>query len=743
MKRNKLFCAQRRVLQGMLIGGAMLSLGAQAQEAATEQKDSDAQTSATNKKIAELDSVMVTAQRRSERLQDVPISITAIGSEELALRNVNDLKSLTATVPGLLIPSPGGPTGTSQIALRGVSGLLPTAGTSQGVPIYLDGIFLSRPESGLFALDDVERIEVLRGPQGTLYGRNSTGGAINIITREPGEEVHGGFDLSLGNYAAKNFKGSLSGPLGGGFSAGISTAISNHDGYFTNEATGHDLEGRDTYTIRGKLRYASSEDAFTALLSADQSRSNSSTVYQNLYRTTGYVGLGDPYVVQIDPATESRLHMDSRSKGVGLTMTYTPSEHVSFTSVTGWREFNSRSLFDLDSTNGNVGGPLGLVSKGKNDVETFNTELRSTLTYDRFRATIGATYYSEDQTIALGSENSVLVLPYNFPLSTSELKAMAVFAQAEYDLAEQFTLVGGLRWNREDRNYVVDYTGRGAPAPLDGNVKDTALIPSAGINYKLSPDVLFYLKYSNGYLAPGYNVSAGPGNPVGTFGAENLDTYELGVKSQFLDRRLTFNAAAFHTRYEDVQVRVTVAAGIGQVLNAAQATINGVETSLSYATGTGLTLSGHLTWMDATYDEFCEAAVGNTYYQANDPLCSPGVIDRSGNRLNQSPEWQGGVSLGYYRAVGDRNSLQFNLSYNTTSNVYFAPANVDAFSSGRMERLDARVGLQLGDGPEVYVYANNLTDAWNTDYMIGSSAPLILHHVSDPRTYGLGVRYRF
>ncbi|MFT3755711.1 MAG: TonB-dependent receptor plug domain-containing protein [Pseudoxanthomonas sp.] len=358
MKRNVLFCAQRRVLQGMLIGGAALSLGAQAQEAGTP----PAETQATDKKIAELDSVMVTAQRRAERLQDVPISITAIGSEELALRHVNDLKSLSATVPGLLIAKA---VGTNIVALRGVSGMMPVPGASPGVAIYLDGVYLARPESGFFALDDVERIEVLRGPQGTLYGRNSTGGAINIITRDPDDEVRGGFDLSLGNYSSRNFKGSLSAPLGGGFSAGVSAAIEGRDGYFTNPVTGHDLEGRDSYTIRGKLRYASPEGAFDAVLSADEARVKSSSAYQALYSGMSplnavYVGLGAPYEVPVDAATESLLRVDVRTSGVGLTMNYAPNENVAFTSVSGYRKFENIAVSDVDGSAGTALRAIGM-----------------------------------------------------------------------------------------------------------------------------------------------------------------------------------------------------------------------------------------------------------------------------------------------------------------------------------------------------------------------------------------------
>ncbi len=769
MKRNKLYCAQRSVLQGMLLGGVVFSAGVQAQEAGAGQ---------ARDKASQLDEVMVTAQRREERLQDVPISISALDSEELAIRGVTDIRSLSANVPSLFIPAPAGPTGTSQIAIRGASGLLQTAGSSPAVSIYLDGIYMPRPESGMFALDDVERIEVLRGPQGALYGRNSTGGAINIITRDPGDELRGGFDLSYGNYSAINAKGSLSGPLGGGFSAGISLGYTNRDGYFHNEVTGNDIEGINSHTARAKLRYASPEGGFTAVLSADDAKVESSQAYQAVYSggyllppftPPVYTGIGDPYVVQMDAVTEDFMRgQNTRSKGFGLTMNWDLGEHAALTWINGARNFTNFAVADPDASAGTTGPVFGLMSKSSTEFDSFNSELRGALTFDRFRATIGTNYYKEDQDFCSLSGlaaappsppfpplGSVITNPCNAPISTSNLKATAVFGQAEYDVTDRITLVGGLRWNQEKRDYVVDYRGGGGNI-FSGQLEDSVWIPSAGLNFKLSPDVLLYAKYSSGYLAPGYNANAGAGTAIGsdiTFGAENLDTYELGIKSQFLNRKFTFNAAAFHSVYEDIQVRVSTAPGQGKVLNAAKAGIDGVETSLSYATGNGLMLSGHLTWLDARYDHFCEDVAGADqgpngvgFYRGPNPMCTnPGKIeiDRSGNRLSQAPEWQGGISLGYFTTVGNSSLFNFNVSYNASSSFLYGPVDIPEYRSGRTESLDARLGFTFGNGMELYAFGKNLTDNWHVDMIGGTFLPMIFQHVTDPRTYGVGLRYQF
>ncbi|MCC7122400.1 MAG: TonB-dependent receptor plug domain-containing protein, partial [Gammaproteobacteria bacterium] len=185
----------------------------------------------------ETEEVVVTAQRRKERLQDVPIAISALGADTLAERGVDDVSALRGSVPGLSISNFGGVNVSNLVAIRGVSGQPLPIGAGQATAMYIDGVYLSRPDAGFFALDDVERLEVLRGPQGTLYGRNATAGAINIITREPGQQRRGGFDLSYGNFASVRAKGSLNGGLTDRLSAGISASYDRRDGYFVNTVT--------------------------------------------------------------------------------------------------------------------------------------------------------------------------------------------------------------------------------------------------------------------------------------------------------------------------------------------------------------------------------------------------------------------------------------------------------------------------------------------------------------------------
>ena len=683
--------------------------------------------------------IVVTAQRREERLQDVPISISAIGSEELAARGVSDLSALGATVPGLSISGSGGSNGTNLLSIRGISGQPLPIGASQATAIYLDGVYLPRPDAGFFALDDVERIEVLRGPQGTLYGRNATAGAINIITRDPGDDLRGGVDLSYGNYNALNAKGSLSGPLGGGLSAGVSGSYSRRDDYFFNGTTGSKQEDYRAFTVRGKLRYASPDDSFSAVLSGDISHVDSTPSFKNIYNlaTGAYLGVMDPYVIESDAATAAQTKVDIRSKGLALTAALSLSDNVDLTWITGYRKFANVTVTDLD------GSALpALRSHADNDITTFNTELRALLTFDRLRVTLGGNYYNESQRFEFGTGSPAVAVVLS-PLDKSKLNAFAVFGQAEFDITDQLTVVGGLRYNSEKRNYSNDYRATPGGRLLTGRITDDVLIPSVGLNFKVTPRVLLYAKFSRGYQAPGFNMA--PGATVATpneFNAEKLDAYEVGAKTQFFDNRVTFNLAGFHYQYSDIQVRSTVGPGIVMVSNAASAKIDGVEATLSARVVEGLTLSGNVTYLDARYGNFCEfIQAGAPQFQ--DPLCSPGFADRSGNRLNQAPKWQGGVALDYTTDIAGAGEFRANLSYNGSTTVFYSTPNEPLISSGTITKVDARVGFTIADGPEIYVFGKNLTKNFYLDNALRGSPALAPVHVSDPRTYGIGIRYRF
>jgi iron complex outermembrane recepter protein len=704
--------------------------------------------------------IVVTAQRREERLQDVPISISAVSSEELSKRSVTDLSGLAGAVPGLSITHFTGFNASNLVAIRGISGQPLPIGAGQVTAIYLDGVYLSRPDAAFFSLDDVERLEVLRGPQGTLYGRNATAGAINIITREPGDEIKAGLDFSFGNFDSVSAKGSITGPIVGGLSAGFSASYANHDGYVTNVTTGHDMNARESYTLRGKLRYAADDERFVANLSADYSAVDANPAFKNLYASvapgSAFLGLGNPKEVTNDLGSELLNQQTVRSKGIGLTLKYDASDAVELFSITSKRKVTALTVYDLDGT-----AAPGIVSFGRNSSETFNQELRASISGERVRATLGGNYFREEASFDFASGIPTAVLTNPQVKDATVLNAYALFGQFEFDLTDRLTVVGGLRFNSERRTFSLDYrafppVGVVTGQLVSGRVEDDAFIPSAGLNFKASEDVLFYAKVSQGYQAPGFNVAPGFPGSVDTFDAEKVWSYEAGIKSQFWDRRVTFNAAGFYYDYQDIQVRSTTGLGITSIDNAANAKIKGVEATFSVVPVSGLTLSAQATYIDAKYDSFCAPVSAGTPALADPPFtdaaCTIPLVapvagltyaQRAGNALNQAPEWAGGLTLDYRTPIGDAGEFNINVGYSWESNVFYTVANEVPLSSGGWERLDARVGFKISSGPEIYVYGRNLTDDRYVGYALRASPTLAPVIANEPRTYGIGIRHRF
>jgi iron complex outermembrane receptor protein len=684
-----------------------------------------------------VEDVIVTAQRREQRLQDVPIAISAITPQELERRGTENLTSLVGAVPSLSMTNSGGVSTATLVTIRGIAGQPLAIGAGQATAFYIDGVYLARTDAGFWALDDVERVEVLRGPQGTLYGRNATAGAISIITRTPGDTVEGSSEVAYGNYNSLRLRASLRGPLGGGLSGGVSGSLERRDGFFINTFNGRRFPGRTIGAARGKLRYRSPEGDFDAVIAADYSTiTGGATATKNLYDAGGrFVDIGDPKFVTLDQADRQRQQV--RSQGVALTMTYSPNEMLELTSVSSYRDLDS--LYKLDPDNSAL--PIFFLVNDFGS-EALYQELRAAAHVGALTATFGANYFHEDATLGvfLGAPSSPE--RYDNPYDTTKLNAYGVFAQLEYELTDQVTLVAGARYNAERRRFTVDYRGFNPLGRFtEGKLKDDVVIPSVGVNFRVTPDILVYAKASEGYQAPGFNSAPGATAPVQTFDAEDLWAYEAGVKSQFLDRRLTVNIAGFYYDYSDIQIRSQLS-GTTVVQNAASSTVKGVETSVSLRVLDGLTLGGQVSYLSAKYGEFCQPISAGTPI-GTDPLCSPGFADRSGNRLNQAPKWSGGVNANYSRDVGDAGTLSIFASYAWESSSFYTTPNEPELSTKGWEKLDAQVSFKFNNNVEVFAYGRNLTDDRYKTFAQRLNAAIVGSAINDPRTYGVGVRHEF
>jgi iron complex outermembrane recepter protein len=736
-----------------------------------------------DEETARMDAVIVTAQKREQEVQDVPISITAITSEELSDRGINDLNALTGSAPSLAITGNTGLGASNLISMRGISGQSIAIGASQAVAVYLDGVYLPRPEAAFFTLGDVARIEVLRGPQGTLYGRNATGGAINIVTSDPGEEAMGLLDASYGNFDQVIAKASVSGPIGGGFSAGLSGAMDNHDGFYTNLRGGAKLGDLESYTLRGKLRFEN-DSGFSAQLTADYSDKSLPFVAQNLNRVVGGVltvpaQLSPPFTpaqvaafnlsplvggffrsvpgnaasvipvvytgdfqVDLDPSNFPLLPSTFENSGVALTLQLPLGENTEVTSITSVREsntfVNSAALGPLPTGLGTV--PF-IKTVGANDLTTLNQEIRAVTNLGSAFLTYGINYYKEEADLAFG------VRSITETGNTSDLESVGVFGQIEYSLTDRLTVAAGGRFNTDDRTYSGFSLSRCAATAgvcfTNQNVSDETFIPSAQVNYKFTPDILGYASFARGYQAGGFNLSPAVATVPNTFQPETVDAYEIGLKTQFADQRVTLNLAAFQYAYDDLQVKIQISPGIIDVQNAAAAEIQGFEGNLLLQMSDIIGVDASFAYTSAEYEDFCEpvstGSPANGDAACTNPLGQPGVT-RTGRKLNNAPEFTMGTGVNFAFPAGE-DLVKGRISYSYQSESYFSAAN--SLKAGTMNRFDARFGYQMASGLELYAYGKNLTNQERETYIFQVSPVGISNSLNDPRTYGVGVRKTF
>lgn len=736
-----------------------------------------------------LEEIVVTAQKRAESIQEIPIAITAISGEALQDLNRDDVASIAAQTPSLAYSEAGGE---SQIYIRGVGSNLFSVGADPSVAINLDGVYLGRSNMGLTQFLDVERVEVLRGPQGTLYGRNATGGAINIYSRMPTDELEGYGTLIVGNDNRREANAAIGGPIGGGWSFRIAARGLKDDGYTDNlDPSGGKVDDNDLKAVRGIVRYKT--DRLSATLIGDYSEFDSGNT--SIKPRADGLGLAQSAGAVI-PASihETRLNFPSflvwQTGGITANLDLNLTDAITMTAVLGYREWDSDFLFNTDGTEIEVTRTTQLY-----DTSQYSAELRLAGEHGWGRWIAGAFWIDEDKfgglglvragfTNALANRPPAIIPASIFPprtfvfLSQNDGRASAVFGQLDFDLSEQWTLTAGLRWSdetKDDSTYSVtllpdtELLGLYSPRPLPPRPATpgptnridskswSAFTPKVGVEWKPAADQLYYLTWSKGFKSGGYNAFQTT-NPV--YDPEFIKATELGAKTQWLDDRLRLNAAVFHYDYTDLQVS-TFLNSLTLTTNAAEATIKGVELELQARPFDNLELGLATAFLDATYDRFntifgsCTAA-----NQALDPRCTgrvgqPRLVDASGKTLNNAPKFKGTASARYTipLAAGGRISLFGQVSHQ--GKVFFNAVNSPSMTQDAYTLVDARVGYETDSGAlSVALFAKNLTDkeyfhnivqftstsdtaldVFNVGHALGYPAP--------GRQWGLELRYRF
>ena len=651
------------------------------------------------------ETAIVTADRTGERdVQDVPLAISAVSPAGLERLGAQTLEQAPALAPSVSFSQN---TGWGQLTIRGIgtSNVL-FAGSDPSSAMYLDGVYLARPAMVFAQFLDLDRIEVLRGPQGTLYGRNVVGGAVNLIPRPPTNDLQASARLTAGNFGELRADARLSGPLKRDRVMGaVAFARGVRDGFVRDlEHPDHPLGGDDVTAARGQLQVVFDRRT-NLLLSADVDHQAGVPLTYNkvLVAKPGYQFDNPPGFHDVRTsllAWNDTLHYGASAR---LTMALTPA--TSLVSLTAFRSLDYEFVADSDSTELDLVRTRQLERQHQLSQEITISHQQPGLTW------VGGVFLfneSDHQTIWSDQPEG----PFQRQLDPRvTATSRAVFGQATVGLTSLLSATAGVRYTHEGKD--IDNAGGlhaledpnppipGAVYSYSDSIAHSAWTPKIGLEMKLPNGALAYGSATRGFKSGGFNPSstaAGRG-----YAPEWAWSYEAGWKAALMGGRSRLGVSAFFMDYTNLQVQTPIGIGILDIRNAAAATIRGVEVENTARLGHGVQAGGHVTWLDATYDQYIAVAVDRT------------TGDVSGNRLNNAPEWAGRLWIEWTGDIGQARRLSVSAESTAQSTVFYTPFN----DSIQRQSPYGLLGARIEYGPRnrrwtVGAYVRNLT---NTDYV--------------------------
>ena len=684
-----------------------------------------------------IDEVVVTAQRRAERAQDVPISVTALSARELERSGLASTEDLSSAIPGLTM-SPGA--ARSFITLRGVG--TTAYSTTPAVLVFVDGVY--QPFDGGVEFANVQSIELAKGPQGTLFGRNATGGILQVTTKNPLSWQ--GVDLQIGyaNYDTRSGNAYASTKLSDRVAADLSAFYYDQkEGWGTNVLTGIDHYTSKRYGVRSKV-VAEIDDTFTATLTGD---------YRYRSDQVGLSASIPPGLFFYNPLTNTRFTLPSaydivsefppssvsREGGLALTLDKRLGA-VKLLSLTSYRENEDRFRADFDGT----GFPLAQAQRG-DDRKAFSQEFQISGEGDRFNWVAGLYYFRMDMDIS-GIRLAGLAFPAGLAVSSKDqIKASAAYAQGTYEILPDTRLTLGARYTVEKR----EITGRvanGAGAIIPetaGTQEATFKEPNyrVALDHRFSPEVLAYASWTRGFNAGFYNQTPFRGFTAAANALvepEIIDAYEFGVKSDLFDGRARVNLAAFFYDYKNLQQQIFSPAGI-TVLNAAAAKIKGIDAEIVLRPMASLLLSFSANVLDAEYKSYPEAA--NYDILPNGAFVAVGARDAKGKKVVNAPDFdlQASATHTLDTSIGSFNTT---ISANYQSKQFSDPQNEFPIKKRTLLNLSEQ-WTSNDEKTTVTLWAKNLTDeVYDLSYtLLAPTGPL--GNPGAPRTFGVTLGQKF
>lgn len=740
--RSILATTSALVIYGGLAGPAM---------AQSEGADAPAQSSAG------VEEIIVTAQRRAESVQDVPIAISAVSAQGIAKQGIQGTEGLGIAIPTLQFSRQTANGGVPFI--RGVGSAQATVNNESPVAVYIDDVYFGAPSSTLMSFNNIEGIEVLKGPQGTLFGRNATGGVVHIRTKAPSHEFSGSVTAGFASYDTYYGNAYVTGGLSE--TVAMSVALTGRDqteGYGYNDATQSDIYKSWDWGLRSQLLFEPSS-ATKLTITGDYARSRGD-IGQNVVLFPGTVGLGGGrnagrFVSHANPNDFGA----TRRWGISANLEQELGE-LTFRSISAYRY--SKFHFLLDSDGGAVGSPVIVSTDATGIAKTFSQEFQLLSPQENsFKWILGAFYYHSDSgfypirltglafTATGGSTDNT---------SRQKLNSYAAFGEASYEFLPDTTLTAGLRYTTD--RYKADFlvtNAAGVPisgTPYDNQANFSKLTYRAILDHKFSRDAMVYASYSRGFKSGGFNLSSPTyilgGVPVQApiIAPEVLDAFEIGAKTELFDRKLRLNIAGYTYKYDNLQVGV-VQNGSVVTLNAAAARIKGIDLDYEFAPTSRFNLTGGISIIDAKYTRFLNGPIfvpnpaNCTTLSTTGPLSGGNTTclgDLTGNTPSRAPKFTIS-STATYTLPTEVGEFAASASWYHNSGYYWEPDN--RLRQPEHDLVGASLTwTSLSKGMSVKVYARNLLNEFYYSY-VSASNTRDSYSPEMPRNFGVELTARF
>ena len=697
-----------------------------------------------------LKAVTVTATRREASLQQVPVAVSVVDGEQLERENRNSVASIVQQVPSLNFRT-GASNKDTSLFIRGVGTISTSPGVEPTVATVIDGVVFGRPGQSTLDLLDIERLEVLRGPQGTLFGKNASAGVLNITTRAPGEETHGFVEQSYysGNESRTRF--GIGGALiPGTLKGSVSTLFGSYDGNVDNKANGQEVNGYNRKGVRGKLVFTPSDD-LSLTLAADYLKSrddapNGVVAKSLLPAFSSALAPVRADSDNRDVVSDYRSHVDDTNKGLSAQLDWNLGDYT-LTSITAWRGWDNTQWQDGDRLASISAAFPGIEDKGELEYNQYSQELRLASPKGQFLEYVGGLFYmhgKDEETYRRTLRTTTATQQGIADYSTTN-DSYAVFGESTLNFTERLRGIAGLRWTHDDLEYdhrrvstsAVAVNGIQPATSSSGSVDEDGWSGRLGVQYDLTDAITSYLTYSRGYKGPAYNVffNMQP-RDTDALKPETSNSWEAGLKASLWNNRLTTNVAVFHTEYQNYQANFfdSVAGQVvTRLINAGSVKSEGVELDFALQATSQLKFSGAVAYTKARIDEFaCPAGAAAS-------------CNVNGKPLPYSPDWKSYVRADYSIPLDNGLDIELGTDFSWQSKVqYDISQNADTIQ-GAYGIWNASVALaDYNEGWRVALLAKNLADK-SYSPLLATGGNYVYRAVprDDERYFGIQLRKDF